>query len=86
MNNEDKRFFFCSKQHFQILKGIAILVVMIGHCGNNSGVTWFTPLGGIGVAIFLFCSGYGIECSLSANRGGVLEEEISGGLSGVFLD
>lgn len=49
-----------SKQHFQYLKGLAILAVMTGHIGNFSGKTWFTPLGGIGVAIFLFCSGFGL--------------------------
>lgn len=55
--------YFCSKEHFQYLKGIAILAVIIGHIGNYSGKTWFTPLGGIGVAIFLFCSGYGLMTS-----------------------
>ena len=67
---------FCSKEHFQVIKGIAILMIMVAHAGNNSGVTWFTPLGGIGVALFLFCSGYGIYYSLMKNRGGVLEKTI----------
>lgn len=60
MNKEN---LLCSKQHFLYLKGIAILFVVIGHIGNYSGKTWFTPLGGIGVAIFLFCSGYGLMTS-----------------------
>ena len=54
---------FLSRQHFDILKGIAIMAVLICHIGGYSGITWFTPLGGIGVAIFLFCSGYGLSCS-----------------------
>lgn len=57
------------KNHFLILKAIAIIAIMIGHVGNFSGKTWFTPLGGFGVAIFLFCSGYGL--SVSAKNGGV---------------
>lgn len=55
-----------SKEHFQYIKGIAILAVMIGHIGNFSGKTWFTPFGGIGVAMFLFCSGYGVMKSFQA--------------------
>lgn len=55
-----------SKEHFQYMKGIAILIVIIGHVGNFSGKTWFTPLGGIGVAMFLFCSGYGVMKSYQA--------------------
>lgn len=52
-----------SKKQFQYLKGIAIFAVIISHIGNFSGKTWFTPLGGIGVALFLFCSGYGLLTS-----------------------
>lgn len=52
-----------SKENFQYAKGVAILLVLISHIGNFSGKTWFTPLGGIGVAIFLFCSGYGVMTS-----------------------
>lgn len=52
-----------SQKHFELLKGIAIIAVLICHTGGYSGVTWFTPLGGIGVALFLFCSGYGLTCS-----------------------
>lgn len=56
-----------SKEHFQYLKGLAILAVMVGHIGNFSGKTWFTPLGGIGVALFLFCSGFGLTKSYQKN-------------------
>ncbi len=54
---------YLSHKHFEILKGIAIIAVLICHIGGYSGKTWFTPLGGIGVALFLFCSGYGLYCS-----------------------
>lgn len=63
IENSCKSSDFCSKQHFQYLKGIAILAVVFSHVGNYSGKTWFTPFGGIGVAIFLFCSGYGLMIS-----------------------
>lgn len=57
-NNECK---FMSINYTTILKGIAILIVMLGHMGNFWGVTYFTPLGGIGVAIFLILSGFGLS-------------------------
>jgi peptidoglycan/LPS O-acetylase OafA/YrhL len=56
-----------SKEHFQYIKGLAILAVIIGHIGNFSGKARFTPLGGIGVALFLFCSGYGLTKSYEKN-------------------
>lgn len=65
----DQSVKFCDRKHFFILKGIAIALIIINHVGNLSGKTWFTPLGGIGVAIFLFCSAYGL--TISAQKGGV---------------
>lgn len=51
-----------------VLKGIAILMVVIGHIGQAiPGLRVFTPLGAIGVGIFLLCSGYGIEKSVAKN-------------------
>lgn len=51
-----------------ILKGIAILMVVVGHIGQViPGLRVFTPLGAMGVGIFLICSGYGIEKSFSKN-------------------
>lgn len=58
---------FLSYYHTKFLRGVAILLVAISHIGNYSGKTWFTPLGGIGVAIFLFCSAYGLSCSYRKN-------------------
>ena len=45
-----------------ILKGIAILLVAICHLGGEF-TRWATPLGGIGVAVFLILSAYGLEKS-----------------------
>lgn len=41
------------------LRGVAILLIMVGHITGTMGVRCFTPLGGIGVALFLFLSGFG---------------------------
>lgn len=50
------------------LKGIAILIIIIHHVGVNSFFcNYFNPLGGIGVAMFLFLSGYGISESYKKN-------------------
>lgn len=51
---------FMSMQYTTILKGVAILIIMLSHMANSWGVRWFTPLGGIGVAMFLTVSGYGL--------------------------
>ena len=51
-----------------ILKGIAILMVVIGHIGTAiPGFRIFTPLGATGVGLFLICSGFGIEKSFQKN-------------------
>lgn len=47
-----------------VCKGFAILIIMLGHTGNCFGVRYLTPLGSWGVGIFLFLSGYGLECSV----------------------
>lgn len=51
-----------------ILKGIAIIMVVLGHIGQAiPGLRVFTPLGATGVGVFLLCSGYGIEKSFEKN-------------------
>ena len=43
------------------IRGLAILLIIIGHVGvSGFGYRIFNPFGGIGVAIFLFLSGYGL--------------------------
>ena len=50
------------------LKGVAVIVVIISHfMGGGYGIRYFTPLGGIGVGMFLFLSGYGINESSHIN-------------------
>ena len=50
------------------LRGIATLIIMIGHVGvSGFGCRLFNPFGGIGVAMFLFLSGYGLSESFKKN-------------------
>lgn len=59
MSKEDE---FLSIESSTILKGIAIICIVVSHiCTPYTRLT--TPLGGIGVAIFLILSGYGLERS-----------------------
>lgn len=53
------------------MKGIAMLMVCLTHympCYGN-GVRYFTPLGGIGVCVFLILSGYGNSIAWSRTHG-----------------
>lgn len=56
------------------LKGIAITLITIGHCFGDF-TRAITPFGGIGVALFLILSGYGLNESrlrqVSGNQGGL---------------
>ena len=50
------------------LRGVAIVLIMVCHIMGTMGVRWFTPLGGIGVALFLFLSGFGCNESYKHKR------------------
>lgn len=50
------------------IKGIAIFIIILSHIAGNLGTRFFTPLGGIGVAMFLFLSGYGLSKSYIRNQ------------------
>lgn len=54
-----------NKTHSACLRGAAILLVLLSHITSvllPSGMArWFTPCGGIGVAVFLILSGYGLS-------------------------
>ena len=43
------------------MRGVAILLVLLCHVSGTMGTVVFTPCGGIGVALFLFLSGYGLN-------------------------
>lgn len=46
-----------------VCKGVSITIIMIAHVGNLFGTRLLNPLGSLGVAVFLFASGYGLERS-----------------------
>lgn len=50
-----------SLTYSNVLRGVAILIIMIGHISGTMGTVAFSPLGGTGVALFLFISGYGLS-------------------------
>lgn len=53
----------------QYLKGVAILIIVLCHTiGQAKETVIATPLGGIGVAMFLFMSGYGLQESYKKNK------------------
>lgn len=55
-----------SKEESLALKGIAVLLILVCHLiGGGFGFRYVTPMGGIGVAIFLFLSGYGVNESFA---------------------
>lgn len=59
-----------SRRLSNMLRGISMLLVVVGHVGAAGfGFKQMVALGGIGVAIFLILSGYGLHESY--NRGGV---------------
>ena len=70
---------FMGQDYTQMLKGIAIIIIMLGHC---SGL-WvcgrlLTPFGGIGVSLFLIMSGYGLnESYLKRGLGGFWKKRFS---------
>lgn len=51
------------------LRGIAILIIMLAHCFGGF-TRALTPLGGIGVSIFLILSGYGLTKSAQLKESG----------------
>lgn len=51
-----------TRNNTTIIKAIAILCVFFCHLGNQF-TQFTTPLGGIGVSMFLIISGYGLEKS-----------------------
>lgn len=57
----ETEIYFMNKNHTDIIKGLAIVLVVVSHIANVNGLPILIPLGGIGVALFLICSGYGLN-------------------------
>lgn len=60
-NKSDCRFMEYS--YTDALRGIGALLIVISHVSGLTGTRVATPLGGVGVALFLICSGYGMQIS-----------------------
>lgn len=66
------------------LRGIAILLVITSHIAGAIGTNLCTPLGGIGVALFLFLSGYGLNESYKAQFEAFLDKKNNQSASSLF--
>lgn len=71
LSEKDKNIFM-DRQCTDIMKSFAILCIVTCHVMGTfgGGIVYFTPLGGIGVSIFLILSAYGLNESW---RRGVLQ-------------
>jgi peptidoglycan/LPS O-acetylase OafA/YrhL len=58
---------FMNKDFTMGLKGFSILTVVWAHSGARLGVGGIQFIAGVGVALFLICSGYGLERSYQKN-------------------
>ena len=68
--NYIKKFRLCDENHFLIMKGIAIILVLLAYVSAvYFGVEGLAPLANVGSIIFLFCSGYGLSESFSWKNG-----------------
>lgn len=75
---EDKQendYKFMSVQHTNICRAIAAIIIIIQHVSGGFEIRYLTPLGGIGVAMFLILSGYGLRILQEKEVGGILEEK-----------
>lgn len=70
---------FMSVQHTNICRAVAAIIIILQHVSGRLGIRYFTPLGGIGVAIFLILSGYGLNESYKKKKswGGTWKPKIS---------
>lgn len=62
-----KKFQWMDKNYTMAVKGLAILMVAWAHSGAMLSIDGIQFIGGIGVALFLMCSGYGLEISYQKN-------------------
>lgn len=65
--NSEKNLDFLDRDHTDMLKGYAILGVLVGHVGQYLGINGIEYPAGVGVSLFLILSGYGVTLSESKN-------------------
>ena len=67
----------CDKRITECYRGVAIILIVLQHCAGELGTNVFTPLGGIGVAMFLFLTGFGLtESFKKKGMGGFLKSKL----------
>lgn len=75
-NKQTADFKFMSVQHTNICRAVAAIIIILQHVAGGFGIRYLTPLGGIGVAIFLILSGYDLNESYKKKKsGGGLEDQ-----------
>lgn len=67
VKKQNNDFDFMSRDFTTAIKGFAILTVVWGHTGGRLSVEGIQFIAGVGVTLFLICSGYGLEMSYQKN-------------------
>lgn len=67
LNNYKTDSYVFSFDFTNCLRGVAILLVMVGHVSATMNTVIFSPLGGTGVALFLLLSGFGLNESFKTH-------------------
>lgn len=63
-----EKYQWMDRNYTTAIKGFSILTVVWAHSGARLSVGGIQFIAGIGVALFLMCSGYGLEISYEKNR------------------
>ena len=67
IKNRMENFKWMDRNFTTAVKGVAIFTVVCSHSGARLGVGKIQFIAGIGVSLFLICSGYGLEISYEKN-------------------
>lgn len=62
-----EKYQWMDKNYTTVIKGFSILTVVWAHSGARLSIGGIQFIAGIGVALFLMCSGYGLEVSCEKN-------------------
>lgn len=63
-----EKFLWLDRNYTTAIKGFSIITVVWAHSGAMLSVGGIQFIAGVGVALFLICSGYGLEISYEKNR------------------
>lgn len=69
-NKQEADYKFMSVQHTNVCRAVAAIIIILQHVSGGFEIRYLTPLGGIGVAIFLILSGYGLNESYKKKKSG----------------